>query len=205
MQKMLEDFKKAMEQQTLQIQMEKVVALEEDEESETESETESNNVSILEYPQTSSPHYIENKITVAEMSARGTMEMYLESPKSQIIQEVKHTEGPISEPPSPAAPETLEEPFLLTCVEDTFPEEPVLEKSEPTTDPLDCDIDESHKSIDEELPCDAKSIPSIEVLNVEVSLENSDEAFFDSLLDGLVLFWLSQGDPGSTLGCRQDE
>ncbi|VFQ97262.1 unnamed protein product [Cuscuta campestris] len=182
MQKMLEDFKKAMEQQTLQIQMGKVVALEEDKESETKSETESNNVSILEYPQTPSPLYIEKKITLAEMIARGTMMMLPESPKSQIVQEVKHTEGPVSESPSPAALEMLEEPVLLTCVEDTSLEEPVLEKSKPTTNPLD--TDESEQSIDEELLCDVESIPSIEVLNAEVSLEDSDEAFFDSLLDG---------------------
>ncbi|VFQ90291.1 unnamed protein product [Cuscuta campestris] len=153
--------KKAMEQQE---EMEEIVVLEEDEESETESETESNNVSILEYPQTPSPLYIENKITLAEMIARGTVVMLPESPKSQIVQEVKPTEGPVSEPPSPAAPETLEEPVLLTCVEDTSPEEPVLEKSEPTTDPLDSDTDESDKSIDEKLPCDAESIPSIETI-----------------------------------------
>ncbi|VFQ90242.1 unnamed protein product [Cuscuta campestris] len=76
----------------------------------------------------------------------------------------------------------LEEHVLLTCVEDTSLEEPVLEKSEPTTNPLDAD--ESEQSIDEELPCDVESIPSIEVLNAEVSLEDSDEALFDSLLDG---------------------
>ncbi|VFQ90169.1 unnamed protein product [Cuscuta campestris] len=179
MQKMLEDFKKAMEQQE---EMEEIVVLEEDEESETKSETESNNVSILEYPQTPSPLYIENKITLAEMIARGTVVMLPESPKSQIVQEVKHSEGPVSESPSPAAPEKLEEHVLLTCVEDTSLEEPVLEKSEPTTNPLDAD--ESEQSIDEELPCDVESIPSIEVFNAEVSLEDSDEAFFDFLLDG---------------------
>ncbi|VFQ82933.1 unnamed protein product, partial [Cuscuta campestris] len=176
---MLEDFKKAMEQQE---EMEEIFVLEEDEESETESEIESNNVSILEYPQTPSPLYIENKITLAEMIARGTMVMLPESPRSLIVQDVKPTEGPVSEPPSPAAPETLEEPVLLTCVEDTSPEEPVLEKSKPTTNPLD--TDESEQPIDEELPCDAESIPSIGVLNIEVSPEDSDEAFFDSLLDG---------------------
>ncbi|VFR00968.1 unnamed protein product [Cuscuta campestris] len=133
MQKMLEDFKKAMEQQE---ELEEIVVLEEDEESETESETESNNVSILEYPQTPSPLYIENKITLAEMIARGTVVMLPESPRSLIVQDVKPTEGPVSELPSPAALETLEEHVLLTCVEDTSPEEPVLEKSEPTTDPL---------------------------------------------------------------------
>ncbi|VFQ67986.1 unnamed protein product [Cuscuta campestris] len=188
MQKMLEDFMKAMEQQTLQIQyqqqekMEKVFALEEDKESETESETESNNVLILEYPQTSSPLYIENKITLAAIIAQGTVVMLLERPKSQIVQEVKHTEGPVSKSPSPATPETLEELVLLTCVEDTSLEEPILEKSEPTTNPFD--TNESEQSIDEELPCDAESIPFIEVLNTEVSLEDSDEAFFDSLFDG---------------------
>ncbi|VFQ73266.1 unnamed protein product [Cuscuta campestris] len=161
MQKMLEDFKKAMEQQE---EMEEIVVLEEDEESETESETESIIVSILEYPQTPSPLYIENKITLAEMIARGTVVMLPESPKSQIVQEVKPTEGPVSEPPSPAAPKMLEEPVLLTCVEDTSPEEPVLEKSEPTTDPLDSDTDESDESIDEKIPCDAEPIPSIETI-----------------------------------------
>ncbi|VFQ73596.1 unnamed protein product [Cuscuta campestris] len=161
MQKMLEDFNKAMEQQE---EKEEIVVLEEDEESEIKSETESNNVSILEYPQTPSPLYIENKITLAEMIARGTVVMLSESPKSQIVQEVKPTKGPVSEPPSPAAPKTLEEPVLLTCVEDTYPEEPVLEKSEPTTDPLDSDTDEFDKSIDEKLPCDAESIPSIETI-----------------------------------------
>ncbi|VFQ61536.1 unnamed protein product [Cuscuta campestris] len=70
MQKMLVDFKKAMEQQE---EMEEIVVLEEDEESETESETESNNVSILEYPQTPSSLYIENKITLAEMIARDVL------------------------------------------------------------------------------------------------------------------------------------
>ncbi|VFQ79290.1 unnamed protein product [Cuscuta campestris] len=157
MQKMLEDFKKAMEQQE---EMEEIVVLEEDE----ESETESNNVSILEYPQTPSPLYIENKITLAEMIARGTVVMLPESLKSQIVQEVKPSEGPVSEPPSPAAPETLEEPVLLTCVEDTSLEEPVLEKSEPTTDPLDSDTDESDESIDEKIPCDAEPIQSIETI-----------------------------------------
>ncbi|VFQ93675.1 unnamed protein product [Cuscuta campestris] len=136
MQKMLEDFKKAMEQQE---ELEEIVVLEEDEESETESEIESNNVSILEYQPTSSPLYIENKITLAEMIARGTVVMLPESPKSQIVQKVKPTEGPVSEPPSPVAPETLEESVLLTCVEDTSPEKPVLEKFEPTTNPFDCE------------------------------------------------------------------
>ncbi|VFQ93033.1 unnamed protein product [Cuscuta campestris] len=134
MKKMLEEFKKAMEQQE---EMEEIVALEEDEEFETEFETESNNVSILEYQQTSSPLYITNKITLAEMIARGTVVMLPESPKSQIVQEVKPNEGPVSESPSPAAPETLEELVLLTCVEDTSPEEPVLEKLEPITNPFD--------------------------------------------------------------------
>ncbi|VFQ98734.1 unnamed protein product [Cuscuta campestris] len=161
MQKMLEDFNKAMEQQE---EMDEIVVLEEDEESETKSETESNNVSILEYPQTPSPLYIENKITLAEMIARGTVVMLPESPKSQIVQEVKPTEGLVSEPPSPAALETLEEPVLLTCVKDTSLEEPVLEKSEPTTDPLDSDTDESDESIDEKIPCDAEPIPSIETI-----------------------------------------
>ncbi|VFQ85236.1 unnamed protein product [Cuscuta campestris] len=98
------------------------------------------------------------------MIARGSVVMLPESPKSQIVQEVKHTEGPVSEPPSPAALETLEEHVLLTCVEDTSPEEPVLEKSEPTTDPLDSNTDESDKTIDEKLPCDAEPIPSIETI-----------------------------------------
>ncbi|VFQ88803.1 unnamed protein product [Cuscuta campestris] len=181
MQKMLEDFKKAMEQQTLQTQMEKVVALEEDEESETKSETESNNVSILEYPQTP-PLYIENKITLTEMIARGTVMMLPESPRSLIVQEVKPTEDPISKPPSPATPEMLEEHVLLTFVKDTSLEEPVLEKSEPTTNPLD--TDEFEQSTDEELPCDAESITSIEVLNAEIPPEDSNKVFFDSLLDG---------------------
>ncbi|VFQ88785.1 unnamed protein product [Cuscuta campestris] len=118
------------------------------------------------------------------MIVRGTVVMLPESPRSLIVQEVKPTEGSVLEPPSPAAPETLEEPVLLTCVEDTSPQEPVLEKSEPTTDPLDSNTNESHKSIDEEVPCDAESIPSIEVLNTELSPEDSDETFFDSLLDG---------------------
>ncbi|VFQ80859.1 unnamed protein product [Cuscuta campestris] len=161
MQKMLEDFKNAMEQQE---EMEAIVVLEEDEEFETESETESNNVSILEYPQTPSPLYIENKITLAEMIARGTVVMLPESPQSLIVQDVKPTEGPVSESPSPAVPKMLEEPVLLTCVEDTSLEEPVLEKSEPTTDPLDSDTDESDESIDEKIPCDAEPIPSIETI-----------------------------------------
>ncbi|VFQ89740.1 unnamed protein product [Cuscuta campestris] len=100
-------------------------------------------------------------ITVAEMIAQGVLVMLPESPKSQIVQEVKHTEGPVSKPPSSAAPEMLEEPVILTCVEDTSPEEPVLEKFEPKTDPFDCDTDESDKSINEELPCDADRIHPI--------------------------------------------
>ncbi|VFQ90848.1 unnamed protein product [Cuscuta campestris] len=100
MQKLLEDIKKAMEQQTLQIQyqqqeeMEKIVALEENEESETESEVESGGPKV----------------------------------------------------------------------------EPVMEKSEPTTDPLDSDTDEPNESIDEKIPCDAEPIPSIETIT-----EDSEE------------------------------
>ncbi|VFQ96740.1 unnamed protein product [Cuscuta campestris] len=98
------------------------------------------------------------------MIARGIVVMLRESPKSQIVQEVKHTEVPVSESPSPAALEMLGEPILLTCVEDTSPEEPVLEKSEPTTDPLDSDNDEFDESIDDKILCDAEPIPSIETI-----------------------------------------
>ncbi|VFQ98389.1 unnamed protein product [Cuscuta campestris] len=159
MQKMLEDFKKAMEQQE---EMEEIVVLEEDEESETESETESNNVSILEYPQTPSPLYIKNKITLAEMIARGTVVMLPESPKSQIVREVKPTEGFVSETPSPVAPETLEEPVLLTCVEDTSPEEPVLEKLEPITNPFDHEDSGERIALIIEPPTESQPIGDLE-------------------------------------------
>ncbi|VFQ66142.1 unnamed protein product [Cuscuta campestris] len=79
-------------------------------------------------------------------------------PSGKVVRKVEPTEEPDSEPPlqSPieekdeeVVPVTIDSP-LLTCVEDTTPEEPVLEEIEPTTYPLDSKESEE-ESIDEEI------------------------------------------------------
>ncbi|VFQ83129.1 unnamed protein product [Cuscuta campestris] len=71
---------------------------------------------------------------------------------------------------------------LLNCVEDTPREEPILEEIEPTTYPQ---VQESEEeSIDEEILCMDKPTSSIETCANNNSSEDSDQTFFDSLLDG---------------------
>ncbi|VFQ60994.1 unnamed protein product [Cuscuta campestris] len=132
---------------------------------------------------------IEKKISLPQLIARGTVVMLPESPQSQDVQKVEPVEDPVSVTPLLAKPENLEkfmplpEHILLTCVEDTSPKEPILEKAKPTTNPTDFDTTHPEKSIDKKLPCDVESIPSVETLAAEVSSEDFDKAFFDSLLD----------------------
>ncbi|VFQ78807.1 unnamed protein product [Cuscuta campestris] len=71
---------------------------------------------------------------------------------------------------------------ILNCVEDTPPEEPVLEEIESTTYPQDSNVQESEEeSIDEEIPSIEEPITSIDN---HASSEDLDQTFFDSLLDG---------------------
>ncbi|VFQ84367.1 unnamed protein product [Cuscuta campestris] len=66
--------------------------------------------------------------------------------------------------------------------ENTPPEEPVLEEIEPTTYPQ---VQESkEESVDEEILCMDKPFSSIETCTNNDSSEDSDQTFFDSLLDG---------------------
>ncbi|VFQ86916.1 unnamed protein product [Cuscuta campestris] len=110
-------------------------------------------------------------------------------PASIVVQKVEPTEGPDSEPPM-LIQEKEEEVLplainnhLLNCVQDTPPEEPVLEEVEPTTSPQDS-IESEQESTDEEVRCTDELISSIETCATNDSSEASDHTFFDSLLDG---------------------
>ncbi|VFQ90318.1 unnamed protein product [Cuscuta campestris] len=109
-------------------------------------------------------------------------------PTSIVVHEVEPTEGPDSEPPmliqekeEEVLPTAIND-HLLNCVEDTPPEEPVLEEIEPTTYPQDSNVQESEEeSIDEEILSTEEPITSIDN---HASSEDLDQTFFDSLLDG---------------------
>ncbi|VFQ76036.1 unnamed protein product [Cuscuta campestris] len=103
---------------------------------------------------------------------------------------VEPTEGPDSEPPMLIQEKKEEEVLplaindhLLNCVQDTSPEEPVLEEVEPITCPQDS-IESEQESTDEEVRCTDELISSIETCTTNDSSEASDHTFFDSLLDG---------------------
>ncbi|VFQ60843.1 unnamed protein product [Cuscuta campestris] len=105
---------------------------------------------------------------------------------SIVVQKVEPTKGPDSEPPmlnqekeEEVLPIAIND-HLLSCVEDTPPEEPVLEEKEPTTSPQDSDVHES-----KEEPIDEENLTSsIETYATNDSSDDSDHTFFDSLLDG---------------------
>ncbi|VFQ96634.1 unnamed protein product [Cuscuta campestris] len=99
--------------------------------------------------------------------AGATVVMLSEYPLSQVptgtvVQEVEPTEGPDSEPPSLIQEKKEQEVLpmaindhLINCVEDTPPEESVLEEIEPITCPQDTNVQES-KSWDELLMSDTE-------------------------------------------------
>ncbi|VFQ64069.1 unnamed protein product [Cuscuta campestris] len=132
--------------------------------------------------------------------SRATVVMLPEYPPSQVstsivvhrglvVHKVEPTEEPDSEPPMLIQEQKEEKvlpmainDLLLNCVEDTPPEEPVLEEIEPTTYPQDSNVQDSkEESIDEEIPSTEEPITSIDN---HASSEDLDQTFFDSLLDG---------------------
>ncbi|VFQ67256.1 unnamed protein product [Cuscuta campestris] len=129
--------------------------------------------------------------------ARATVVMLPESlpspdPTSIVVHEVEPIEGPDSEPPTLVQEKKEEEVLpmaindhLLNCVEDTPPKEPVLEEIEPITCPQDTNVQVSEQeSTDEEILCIEKPTPFVETCVHNASSEDSDQTFFDSLLDG---------------------
>ncbi|VFQ77761.1 unnamed protein product [Cuscuta campestris] len=157
----------------------------------TKSETFNHQVPVLEDSPSSTPSQKPKSIKTL---ARATVVMLPESlpsqvPTSIVVQKVEQTEGPDSEPPMLIQEQKEEEVLpmaisdhLLNCVEDTPPEEPVLEEIEPTTYPQDSNVQESEEeSIDEEIPSIEEPITSIDN---HASSKDLDQTFFDSLLDG---------------------
>ncbi|VFQ82868.1 unnamed protein product, partial [Cuscuta campestris] len=155
----------------------------------TNPEPSNHQVPVLEdSPRPTLPQKPESITTLA----RATMVMSPESLPSQVptgivVHEVEPTEGPDSEPPIQEQKEEEVLPMaindhILNCVEDTPPEEPVLEEIEPTTYPQDSNVQESkEESIDKEIPSTVEPITSIDN---HASSEDLDQTFFDSLLDG---------------------
>ncbi|VFQ80757.1 unnamed protein product, partial [Cuscuta campestris] len=150
-------------------------------------------VPVLEDSPSFSPSQQPESITTL---VRATVVMLPECPPSQVstsivVQEVEPTEGPDSEPPT-LIQEKEEEVLpmaindhLLNCVEGTTPEEPVLEEIEPITCPQDTNGQESEQeSTGEEILYIEKPTLSIETYVRNASSEDSDQTFFDSLLDG---------------------
>ncbi|VFQ96799.1 unnamed protein product [Cuscuta campestris] len=142
-------------------------------------------VPVLEDSPSFSPSQKPESITTL---ARATVVMLPECPPSQVstsivVQEVEPTEGPDSEPPSLIQEKKEEEVLpmaindhLLNCVEDT---------PEPITCPQDTNVQKSEQeSTGEEILCIEKPTPSIETCVRNASSEDSDQTFFDSLLDG---------------------
>ncbi|VFQ90206.1 unnamed protein product [Cuscuta campestris] len=150
-------------------------------------------VPVLEDSPSSTPSQKPESITTL---ARATVVILPESLPSQVlanivVREVEPTR-PDSEPPMLIQEEKEEEVLpmaindrLLNCVEDTPLEELALEEIEPTTNPQDSNTHESEEEpIDEEELCIERPIPSIETCANNDSSEDTDHAFFDSLLDG---------------------
>ncbi|VFQ96637.1 unnamed protein product [Cuscuta campestris] len=132
----------------------------------TNPEPSNHQVPVLEdSPRPTLPQKPESITTLA----RATMVMSPESLPSQVptgivVHEVEPTEGPDSEPPIQEQKEEEVLPMaindhILNCVEDTPPEEPVLEEIEPTTYPQDSNVQESkEESIDKEIPSTVEPI-----------------------------------------------
>ncbi|VFQ60097.1 unnamed protein product [Cuscuta campestris] len=169
----------------------------------TNPESFTHQVAVLEDSPSSTPSQKPESITTLP---RATVVMLPKSlpiqiPASIVVHEVEPTEGPDSEPPMLIQEKKEEEVWhmevndhLLSRVKDTPPEEPVLEEIEPTTYPQDYDIQESEEeSIDEKILCTNDPIPSIETCANNDSSEDSDHAFFDSLLDGYDYVCLKDG------------
>ncbi|VFR01061.1 unnamed protein product, partial [Cuscuta campestris] len=176
-----------------QDQMREINVQKEAPEPKTNPEPINQQVPVLEESPSSTPSQKPESITTL---ARATVVMLPEYPPSQVltsivVHEVEPTEGPDSEP-SMLSQEKEEEVLpvaindhLLNCVEDTPPEKPVLEEVEPITCPQDTNVQVSEQeSIDEELLCMEKPTPFIETCVDNASSEDSDQTFFDSLLDG---------------------
>ncbi|VFQ83936.1 unnamed protein product [Cuscuta campestris] len=171
-------------------QLEKVNAQKEALEPKTNPEPSNHQVPVPEDSPSSTPSQKPESITTLAGATVVMLPEYLSSqvPTSIVVQKVEPTEGPDSEPPM-LIQEQKEEVLpmaindhLLNCVEDTPPEEPVLEEIEPTTYPQDSNIQESEEeSIDEEIPSTEEQITSIDN---QASSEDLDQTFFDSLLDG---------------------
>ncbi|VFQ90176.1 unnamed protein product [Cuscuta campestris] len=143
-------------------QLEEVNAQKEALEPMTNPEPSNHQVPVLEDSPSSTPSQKPESITTL---AGATVVMLPEYPPSQVstgtvVHEVEPTEGPDSEPPMLIQEQKEEEVLpmaindhILNCVEDTPPEEPVLEEIELTTYPQDSNIQESkEESTDEEIP-----------------------------------------------------
>ncbi|VFQ90312.1 unnamed protein product [Cuscuta campestris] len=176
-----------------QDQMREINAQKEALEPKTNPETFNHQVLVLEDSPSFTPSQKPESITTL---ARATVVMLPEYPPSQVptsivVHEVEPTEGPDSEPltliqekEEEVLPTAIND-HLLNCVEDTPPEEPVLEEVEPITCPQDINVQVSEQeSIDEELLRMEKQSPLIETCVHNALSEDSDHTFFDSLLDG---------------------
>ncbi|VFQ98500.1 unnamed protein product [Cuscuta campestris] len=172
-------------------QLEEVNAQKEALEPKTNLEPFNHQVPVLEDSPSSTLSHKPESITTL---ARATVVILPECPPSQVststvVHEVEPTEEPDSEPPMRIQEKKEEEVLpmaindhLLNCVEDTPPEEPVLEEIKPTTYPQDSNVQESEEeSIDKENPNTEDPIMSIDN---QASSEDLDQTFFDSLLDG---------------------
>ncbi|VFQ86913.1 unnamed protein product [Cuscuta campestris] len=192
--KIVNDLRKAIElKRSLQPQdphLEEVNAQKEALEPNTNPEPSNHQVPVLEDSPSSTLSQKPESITTL---AGATVVMLPEYPPSQVstgtvVHEVEPTEGPDSEPPTliqekeeEVLPTAIND-HLLNCVEDTPPEEPVLEEVEPTTYPQDPNVQESkEESIDKEIPSTEEPITSVDN---HASSEDLDQTFFDSLLDG---------------------
>ncbi|VFQ94725.1 unnamed protein product [Cuscuta campestris] len=179
---MVVELKRSLQSQIREINVQKEAL-----EPKTNPESINQQVPVLEDSPSFTPSQKPESITTL---ARATVVMLPKSLPSQVttsivVQKVEPTKGPDSEPPM-LSQEKEEEVLpiainghLLNCVEDTPPEEPVLEEIEPTTSPQDSNVHESKEEpIDEEKPT-----PSIEPYATNDSSDDSDHTFFDSLLD----------------------
>ncbi|VFQ89741.1 unnamed protein product [Cuscuta campestris] len=193
--KIVNDLRKAIElKRSLQPQdpqLEEVNAQKEALEPKTNPEPSNHQVPVLEDSPSSTLSHKPESITTL---AGATVVMLPEYPPSQVstgtvVHEVEPTEELDSEPPMLIQEQKEEEVLpmaindhILNCVEDTPPEEPVLEKIEPTTYPQDSNVQEyKEESIDEEIPSTEEPITSIDN---HASSEDLDQTFFVSLLDG---------------------
>ncbi|VFQ82835.1 unnamed protein product [Cuscuta campestris] len=192
--KLVNDLCKAVEPkrsfQSQDPQLEEVNAQNEALEPKTNPEPSNHQVPLLEDLPGFTPSQKPESITTL---ARATVVMLPKSLPSQVttsivVHEVEPIERPNSKPPT-LIQEKEEEVLppainnhLLNCVQDTPPEEPVLEKVEPITCPQDS-IQSEQESTDKELRCSDELNSFIETCTTNNSSEASDHTFFDSLLD----------------------